>query len=514
MTSKKENGVVAVPTTYFFKMAKLDYSSWKDALPREFYQNSVDAKSSLIEVTSDEESKSITIKDNGCGMEYDTIKEKLLVLGGSKKESGNVGAFGKAKEILFFSWERYEIRTHNWLVTGEGAEYTIEQVKEYHEGTTCKVWIWGSEDFKNVVSRFVTVANRFQTPCEIRVNGVSAEDIMRRGRLVRTTEWADIYFDESYKSYNVSVRIQGQWMFDEWFSSGYDLGKFIVEIHGESTNALTSNRDSLKGEYARSFRNLIAEFVTETKSALDPDPVVIREKFTGTGKVSVGKERVAEKVTEYLDEVESLPIEEIRELVGSDIADEIIDRLPSENVTSVDMDRVVATIDNAELSNYWKYKDRFSFIGFQPDFHVVYEEDSKAARKLEKYMQWPSVVSLANAWTEVLKQIFLDIGEYGEFHVGFNFSLKVTASYAKVKGEHYFYLNPNLLLSDCEGKLKWFHQRNLLRKDLVLKGIHEITHMYCDSHNESFVLKSEWIQARTWKSEKFYRKIITEAFRK
>ena len=497
----REKGVVSVPKSYFFKMAKLDYTSWKRALAREFYQNSVDAGSNLIEVDADREQKVIHIIDNGCGMDYDTIKEKLLVLGGSKKDAGSVGAFGKAKEILFFSWKSYRIRTQDWLVYGEGAEYTIEKTSSWQDGTVCSIWIWEDEDFDEILLQFDTVARLFEVGCQINISGDKVNTSLRRGRLVRSMDWADVYFDDQQKSYEMAVRIKGQWMFNEWMSGSYDVGKIVLEVHGDSTHVLTSNRDSLKGKYQTKFRNLVAEFLTETKSALDPDPVVIREKFTGTGKISMPKEKIAAKLSTSFEDSSLSNLDEV--------IDHVIDRLPDENVTSVDMDRVTET---AKRGSYWIYVDRFSFIGFQPDFHVVYEEGSKEGRGLKRFLARENIVMLANAWAEVLKQVLLDIENYTEFNVGFNLSLRTAASYSKVEGERYFYLNPNLLLADCKGKPKWYSNKTLLREDLVLKAIHEITHLYYDSHNEDFILKSEWIRARTWRSLSMYAKIIKECF--
>jgi hypothetical protein len=37
------NESVAIPSSYFMKMAIIDYSNWKHALIREFFQNSIDA---------------------------------------------------------------------------------------------------------------------------------------------------------------------------------------------------------------------------------------------------------------------------------------------------------------------------------------------------------------------------------------------------------------------------------------------------------------------------------------
>jgi len=505
----KENGVVAVPKTYFFKMAKLDYEDWEKALPREFLQNSVDAGSSLVEITVDKKSKTITVADDGCGMDYDTIKEKLLVLGGSKKDKESVGAFGKAKEILFFSWESYRIRTQNWLVTGEGAEYSIERVDDWHLGTTCSIKVWSSEDMDRLESQFRLVASNFQVGCEIRVNGDKVVNMLKRGELLRSLDWADIYIDRRANSYRATVRIEGQWMFDEWCSGMYDIGKLVVEVKGNSLAALTSNRDSLKGKYSRNFRNLIAEFITETKSALEPERCIVRERFTGTGKVAVDSDKMQEKIREYLASLSN-------RVDRDDLVDGIVDRLPEENATSVDIDRVEETVKHmTRESDIWDYEDRFKFIGFQPDFHLIYDEKQKNKSSIDRFMRGSNAGKLANAWTEVLKQVLLDIELYIEFNVGFNFSITTTASYEKIDGEPYFYLNPSLLLSDCKGSPKWYSvSKAFLREDLILKAIHEIGHHSKDSHNEDFVMHTEWIRARTWKSLSIYPKIIKECFRK
>ena len=84
-----ETKQVRIPDGYFLKMAKADYTDWHRALPREFYQNSVDAGASQIVVTTDEDNRTITVQDNGCGMGYDTLVDKLFVLGGTKKAEGS-----------------------------------------------------------------------------------------------------------------------------------------------------------------------------------------------------------------------------------------------------------------------------------------------------------------------------------------------------------------------------------------------------------------------------------------
>jgi hypothetical protein len=317
-------------------------------------------------------------------------------------------------------------------------------------------------------------------------------------------DWADIYHDPKGASYDVSVRINGQWMFNEWLSTPDNFGKIVLEVHGDSADVLTSNRDSLKGEYNRKFRALLEKFITDTQSSLEPEKVMVREKFTGTGKVVVSEEMMEKRLAEFLREL-SVTVNR------SDMADAIIDRLPEENLSSVDMDRVVETVRRD--GSPFKHIDRFKFIGFQPDFHIVYDEKQKGRRKVDNFMLGALAGELANAWTEVLKQVLLDIEEYITFNVGFDFTLTNTASYEKIDGVHYFYLNPHLLLSDCEGKARWHRRsKSALREDLLLKAIHEVGHCKMSLHNEAFILHTEWIRARTWKSLSIYPKIIKECF--
>ena len=448
--------------------------------------------------------------DDGCGMDYDTLKNKLLVLGGSKKAEGSVGAFGKAKELLFFSWMRYEIHTNEWTVRGEGADYTISKSSHRYAGTKVSIWIGDEVDMSILRMRFRYVARQFETSSKIYINSTTPVDTsLKRGELIRSLSWANVYIDRNATdSYYMNVRIEGMWMFNTWLSSMHGLGEILVEVKGQSTDVMTSNRDAFKDKYRQEFSKLMEAFATETKSMLDPEPIVVREKFTGTGRVAVSMESKKEAMITIFED-----FADWRKSEEDALVDQILDALPEENVTIVDIDRVTETVRRGSV---WDHEDRFKFIGFQPDFHILYDEEEMSPSKVKQYMGYKNTPKLANAWTEVLKQVLLDIEVYEEFNVGFNFSLTTAASYEKIDGEHYFYLNPHNLLSDLqrdgEPKVKWQNNKTLLMHDLLLKAIHEVTHLFRSSHNEDFILKSEWIRAQTWKSMKTYQTIMKETF--
>jgi hypothetical protein len=102
---------IQIGSDYFRKCARKEYSQEIPYIwTREAIQNSVDAGSSLINITVDD--SFVIFEDNGHGMDNNIISDKLLTLGGSFKDSETAtGGFGKAKEVLFFCWGYWEIES-------------------------------------------------------------------------------------------------------------------------------------------------------------------------------------------------------------------------------------------------------------------------------------------------------------------------------------------------------------------------------------------------------------------
>jgi hypothetical protein len=503
---RRETGKVEVPKDYFFRMAKMDYENWKRALAREFYQNSVDAGATEIKVSI--EDHKITVEDNGCGMDFDTIKNKLLVLGGSKKRAGATGAFGKAKEILFFSWKSYTIMTNNLLVSGEGADYTIEEVSDFTEGTTCEIEVWEEEVIKDIKEAFRYVARKFEVAATITLNGDVINSYLQRGELVKSENWADLYLDKDVQSWYCEVRINGQWMFSRWHGN-YEIGSFVLEVKGHSTDALTSNRDALKQEYRQKLDQVIDQIVTNTKKLLEPKVEKVRELYAGTGKVRVyGVE--LDVVEQKVEEVVSRGIlpENLEYVV-----DQIIDALPQDNLTPDDQDTVTSLVEKVAKTGKGLFDlvKKIRFIGYSPDFVVIYDK-LNPPKGHNAFMRSRKARVLANAWTEIVKQVLMDNGKYIEFRAGFNFLEEAEASMETIGDDVFFYLNPDHLFADLkmERKPKYTNQ-DLLTRDLLSKAIHEVAHLWKSGHNEEFVGVMHHVDAATWKSWKKYFKIVKES---
>ncbi|HIE38388.1 MAG TPA: ATP-binding protein [Anaerolineae bacterium] len=92
---------------------------------RELYQNGRDAcrragrlpKIVIVVVVTDDGYGRITCRDNGCGMDEDTILDRFLRLGGTDKAAGDTGGFGIAKAVIIGGCTHWEVRTHDLHVS-------------------------------------------------------------------------------------------------------------------------------------------------------------------------------------------------------------------------------------------------------------------------------------------------------------------------------------------------------------------------------------------------------------
>lgn len=504
-------GTVGIPVEYFLRMAKHDYNSHTKALPREFYQNSSDAGATFINVESDSEKRTITVTDDGCGMDLDTLQNKLLVLGGSKKRSGSTGAFGKAKELLFFAWESYEIKTRDLHCVGRGAEYTIGDRDPYdnHKLTQCIITVPEEEDFSWMVLQFKAVARDFQIDATIYVNQIEIEGSLRRGDLIKEIKWATLYSamgkrDSTY----AHVRINGQWMYSSYHGVN-GIGTIIVELSKHSTEILTSNRDGIKSEYSSEFNQLLKEVMVERKDFLIPPKTLIREMIKGSGTVKVNWERAKRRAKEAMSDLTSIIRGSKEDLI--DLLGEAVDVFGSE-VNRVRVDPLAKILmDNPR--NAYDFEDRLSFMGYGPDFVVIYESD-KRPYNITDFGSVKKYRVLAYLWTEIVKQVLLDIEWYGEFVCGFNFSEEAQAAHEVIDGVHHFYLNPNSVCGELEGIINPLSNKTFLLKDLLMSAVHEVCHIRETYHDSDFVKVLHWTYAQTWRSERIYKAIVKEGFTK
>lgn len=479
-------GTVTIPADYFLKMAKHDYSNYREALAREFYQNSIDAGATRIEVTTDPERRCIEVKDDGCGMDFDTLKHKLLVLGGSKKGDGAVGAFGKAKEVLFFSWQRYEIETQDWKVEGSAADYKIKRNCRTN-GTVARIFIQKEEPFAALAAQFTNIAAKMETKAKLFVNGARIECKRRRGTLKKDLGWCAIYQVKCRDAPYMPVRVDGIWMFDRYVGLGQ--GELVLELKRSSLECLTSNRDSLKWEWLGRLEPFLADLQVNKRSALKDRSKDVFEKIKGSGRVKVSKQD-AEEILSSIGKVEQEGA--TLEMLWASLKQELEQaRVPAAKERAYTLARQMK-----DANDFFRYRDRIQFMGYEPDF-IIKHEGAKA--KVDRFMKTDKARVLAKIWTETVKQVLLDNEMYLEFTAGFTFNAEEEAEYVRRGDELYFLLNPTNI-----GKMG---RRWLLMEEMKDRAIHEVAHHKVPDHNETFVLEMARIRRNTRESRDVYSKI-------
>ena len=481
------NGKVKVSGEYFLKMAKADYRNYRQALWREIYQNSIDAGASEIQVSFNKEEQSMTVMDNGCGMDVGTLVDKLLALGGTKKAEGSVGAFGKAKELELFSWKGYMLHTHNLLLMGSGDDYSITETEDNVDGTSITLYIQENEDFGDLCSFAEDVAKKIETNCKIYVEGNPIDCKRQKGEFRKSLDVGDVYVNDNLPSnYYAQVRMNGIWMFEQYVGS--DIPHVTLELSEDSIKAMTSNRDGLKNNALNEAQQFFLKLAADRKSALFPDKVQITLHAKGSDGEQI---HVSDQDMDFMK----------ARFSGSSREEFLAAFAKFISIQNEDGDEKLNRMRiNGTDHNY----DRLKYFGFRWD--TVHKFEKGQEKHAKDFIDGSAAKArraktLLTMWGENLKQVLLDIETYTRFTVGFNWNENQQSSLVKEDGKLYFYLNPNIL-----AKYPLTNKKELARK-LRLLATHEIIHLDREYHDEYFMQMMEDTIEKTWKSDKLYEQI-------
>jgi len=482
--------MIGVPGSYFRAMAVQDYSNYRTALAREFLQNSSDARSSKINFDLNSSTRMLTVTDDGLGMDRDTIFNKLLVLGGSHKLSGSVGGFGKAKELLFFSWDKYTIRTRDLLVEGSGAHFTILEDQDYVAGTTATIWFPENEDLFWLEYNIKAQLSTNQTNCKVFFNGEEVQPL-RKGRLAKELEYtsrvngvettqpfAHIYLNKSQEDARVYVRLRGITMFTKelWATR---KGQIIIEMQGESVDLFTSNRDGLKYEAQRKLDEVITELHSNCNSALRPKAIKV-ERYQGSGLIEVQ----SPEIKKQLNIVNKLVQQTTAHVNTASTPDELLEITQTSNRIKYFLQnqqqkiQQIAANKSVEEAKQEVVKALKAF-NYQPDFIVKHTD--KLAKNLDPATWSKSNLKLAIIWETVLKQILFNSGKELKFAIGWTVDNHEVFSeiYKLEDGTLSFLINPT---SEHLSTRNF----NFLVQEVTDMAFREVARMDHKSYNESF----------------------------
>ena len=467
---------VEIPENYFFQMARKEYRCWKTALIREFVQNAVDAGASRIRLTYKD--GYLEVRDNGAGMDEETLLENLLTLGGSKKEGQTVGGLGKAKEILYFSWPDWSIRTSDCLVHGKGGTYHLTKEKGRVKGTRSRVYL--GEAFPDVIDYLGAYLNYCSLPgVEVTFNKrkITSGALAEKGEAVTTIDGlGTLYENLAHTRPQVVVQAHGLFM----FSSHGPLDKsYIFDITRPSYDCLTANRNGFTGDWQDKFNQVLVNVAIETQSArLRKEQVltVSWNKYEADGPPLSHQDLVdsplGEMAASHLGcRKQDLTKKQIRDFMDAHypILELVKDDL-GQNVLAADMKRLKATKTLSSCLAW--YRDRF-----EEGFLIVSEEEITTSLVRDLYSK--DCLKAAVLWQEIVAEVRevveVELGPVTNPGLGFVISDGIEAQCF----DRHLLFNPYCYLDRAWDEV-------VVR--MAVSAVHEFVHYLGQSlHNETFL---------------------------
>lgn len=501
MENKNINeGKVELPSSYFAK-GKLEYNNWKLAWFREAIQNSSDAGASRIDFTIEnnpENDKLIKVvcKDNGKGMDSDTLLNVFLCLGGSKKDEGATGGFGYAKVLLAFAHDHYTISTRNILCEGSGGNYTWKEVEENTEGVSLEVHMDRSDtsvwELENALDTIVRNSN--MPHLSITLNGREIGASKEKLPYSKNTSLGMLSFRDNPGNYSRSslwVRMNGLAMFTfSLYSQANTSFEGYLELEGRSIDVLTSNRDSLSNEKSREL-NEIFNILANDREKL---------KLAGDIDLTLNKYDVNFSDMDTDSQNELISAAKLKNMSPDDL-------LQFLKGVSEDLDAASPFMSLAKKVDHLQKKMNSHIENIPADlypdnFKVKHAADSaeeipsdKIAASIARDMKLIRNAKLASGWSAIVNTL-LECESYRD-------SLGVTK-----KGEHFFYYDQMIQTGFVFGSPAGLNERKpdekrvsiminpeyVLTEDLEVGDIidiahHELTHLPFEYHCEEFSIK-------------------------
>jgi len=506
---------ITVPAEFFKKERNTIYSGWRGAFWRELFQNSVDAGCDNINITMDDNGSfiKVTFEDDGCGMSREVLDDVYFSLGKSSKDaSTSTGGFGRARILTCFSMEYYKLWSHDYMVTGKGAEYSVRKQRKSIVG--CKLEIGVDESTENdMMVALSSYLKRSNLPCTVTINGEKNKDSVNKGKFIRNlivdgTIFADVYADDNSSISNrINVRVNGTMMFDKYISNNSYV---VVELDvNNSREILTASRDNLHGKYNAELDRFINELNVNTNSSTRP----VRDKIKTL--VEAGGMIISERLfgsnrhgtdAKSSDRI-SIDVHEINAIGNHSTERNIIDenvaafRKPdwgTEDVVEKDIDKfypipsVVTYIDSTN-ENTIKSAEKWKPVNWEwymDGGTVRWEKGGKEFRVLQawKICCEHAVECLLNS-DKISGGVSWSIGWYFD-------DFGTQAASDEHEAGTFLLIRP----TDDFGKTKFKTSDRASMKEMMAIAKHEVAHIKEGFHNESFstahtmidILYDEW----------------------
>jgi hypothetical protein len=450
----------------FFAKAPLDYSNPTFALIREFVQNCVDAPGCRnITITSDNDS--LTVSNDGAPMTAAILTDVFLSLGGTSKDAGSVGGFGKAKELLCFCHNSYKIESGDLTVYGSGASYKITR-GTWFNGTRTTICL-NESVFPNIESNVRLLASQMNWSGTLSYNGVVLPTSLNARTKKAIGGLGKVKVLKGGSS--VIVRAGGVPMFSLHGEDGLTV---ILDLIGDTKTLLTSNRDGLRYRYSQFLSEFVKSLSTNKRKALEEHVVEYIEYGSSTLTVSAKREEVERKQGPV--SMAALAVAEATEQVSGPTfgLSSQGEAVFSKSETTMEVMEVKFTIRNE--------------TGMKLDRSYFPDTFGKRSKKL------------LEEWTKAIVKAHEILGVSDSFAVGFVFSEDASALYECRGGVKTYYVNP-VSVEKC-GTFRTMRFKKLDKHDLLSYATHEVLHgIGYDYHDENFAAAFTYAMAKVLRSK-------------
>lgn len=478
MQTTLTNGTVRIPPDHFAKAVRLQYCKPDEALIREILQNSLDAGAKNIHFSLND--TSMTIVDDGCGMDKSTMIDGMLTFGGSKKDEDSIGGFGLAKEIILFQHKEYYIESKDLVVRGTGLNYSLEEGKAHRDGTLITVLFHNLAGYKkeNLETIIKDAVKKSHINCVVTLNDTElTQGIPSPERCIRNLGWCKILVTKNTNTtdYYIHMRYKGLFMFSVYV--GHYSGKIcVVELKGKSQEILTGTRDAIIDGKYQELQEIINKIIVDPASfgstTEEPKWVFFRGAEMGLTSESAKLYEVSKRIegslksnslADALVEIEKLLdtepqlSERLREAQGPD------SKLQPEDMAAFLLEEINSTL--------------------QADF-VTHLDNNKWKRIPAKYhpekLKGRSAL-IVKTWKYCVKKVLQANKHSTIFRIGWTFDDEKRASYNAKEGVPTFLLNPT------SPQLHKLNHRDLIC-ELTAIACHEVAHIKEDRHNEYYAI--------------------------
>lgn len=487
---------ITLSPEFFRKERDKAYTNWKEAWWRENFQNSLDAKSTRLDVEFEDDAQGnlrIIFSDNGTGMTPEVIENVYLCLGKTTKEgTDSVGGFGRARILTCFSMEHWSIVSGTVRVDGHGISYEISSTSPY-SGVRLEATMPPGVTRENMREALVSVLRTCTIESELYIEGERYTEWLVPGEYLTnmTTDgdpWGSLYEVEGNGFANqLLIRVHGLTMFTQW--TQYNKGLILQLDPGKAREVLSSNRDGLMWKHSQTLSQLLSELATEGRKALRPKLPRVVKILEGMGMRETRAKRTASPKELTLDDLFARK-QAYRQREREDTA-------------------LVAGYGlSLARPGYYDSKPKTETIEekHQIDFmeHFVFEIDTQninIRRASESWNplnwrksggRWPADVqakiALLRAWQECCAYMIelyaatFKVERAIRWTTGWTFSDLNFAECRKLTAGHAFLLNP----LNNEGALCVNYRSIHDRKNLLGKALHEVCHIDTQYHDSVF----------------------------